>query len=80
MSKRREKIKPEVKGGLLITRGDVIRVMEEGRPTRCGVISCISTGQDGCLATLEILEGPRTGERIQTKLRLTLGNDAKKNI
>ncbi|MGC8907980.1 MAG: hypothetical protein ACP5M0_11150 [Desulfomonilaceae bacterium] len=78
MSKQREKIRPEVKGGMLIGRGDVIQVMDEGTLTKCEVISCLAAGQDGCLATLEILEGPRKGQRIQTKLRLASESDAEK--
>ncbi len=70
MSDRRDKIKPDVKGGLLLTRGDVIQVMDDGILTRCRVISCISAGRDGCMAALEILEGPRTGQRIQTRLSI----------
>jgi|GEM_PF-1171621 len=70
MSNPREKIKPEVKGGMLITRGDVIQVMDQGTLTMCRVISCLTTGEEGCLATLEILEGTRKGQLIQTRLRL----------
>jgi len=70
MSKQREKIRPEVKGGMLISRGDIIQVMDDGALTRCEVLSCLAAGKEGCMATLEILEGPRKGQRIHTKLRL----------
>ncbi len=78
MSSRREKIRPEVKGGMLISRGDVIQVVDDGILTKCEVLSCLTTGQEGCLATLEILEGPRKGQKIQTKLRMASEYDTAK--
>ncbi len=57
-----------LKGGQLLTSGDVIHIADRGAPVKCRVLSCLGTDDGGCLAGLEILEGERKGERIRTKL------------
>lgn len=56
-------------GSQLIARGDVITMMDDDVPLKCLVLSCIGDDQGKCLATVEILEGPRKGERIGATLR-----------
>jgi hypothetical protein len=58
-----------MRGSQLITRGEVIRLMEDGALVKCRVLSCVATEGGGCLAGLEILEGNRIGETITAKLR-----------
>lgn len=69
MSRRSDKPKPEIKGGMLIQRGEVIQLMDQGSPVRCRVISCLAMKEGSCWATLEILEGDRSGVRIEARLR-----------
>jgi hypothetical protein len=66
---RTKKEKPTLEGGQLLARGDVIQLMDGGEAVKCKVISCLAAEDGGCFAGLEIIEGPRTGERIDAKLR-----------
>ncbi len=66
---REKKPKSTLSGGQLLAPGDVIQVMDKGSPVKCRVLSCLAAEGGGCLAGLEILEGDRKGERIQTTLR-----------
>ena len=52
----------------LLCAGDIITVMDDGHPTKCRVLSCLGTDDGSCFAGLEILEGPKKGNRIQTSL------------
>jgi len=52
----------------LLCYGDVITVMDEGSPTRCKVLSCLGTNDGSCFASLEILEGPKKGSKLDTSL------------
>jgi hypothetical protein len=56
-------------GGQLIARGDVIKVMDQGSPVQCRVLSCLATEDGACLASLEILEGDHKGQKISATLR-----------
>lgn len=56
-------------GGQLIARGDVITMMDDDTPVKCLVLSCIGDDQGKCFATVEIMEGPKKGERIDATLR-----------
>jgi hypothetical protein len=56
-------------GGQLLTHGDIIRIMDGGVLTKCKVLSCIAGPEGSCHAGLEILEGERKGERIQTTIK-----------
>lgn len=56
-------------GAQLLARGDIITMMDEDVPVKCMVMSCIGDNQGTCLATVEILEGPRKGSRISASLR-----------
>ncbi len=57
-----------LKGGQLLASGDIIRIGERESPLKCRVLSCLATDDGGCLASLEVLEGERKGERINTRL------------
>jgi hypothetical protein len=65
----RKKEKTTISGSCLLARGDVIQVMEQGTPVKCKVISSILAGDGACLATLEVIEGEKKGQRITSKLR-----------
>ncbi len=52
----------------LLRSGDTITVMDDGSPTICKVLSCLGTNDGSCFASLEILEGPRKGIRLETSL------------
>jgi hypothetical protein len=67
--KKKEKF--TLKGGQLVARGDVVRVMDEGSLVSCRVISCLVAPDGSCHASIEILEGPKTGQRIDTTLKAT---------
>lgn len=58
-----------LRGSQLLARGDIIQVMDQGQPTKCRVLSCLGRDDGACMAALEILEGGRKGQRIQTLLR-----------
>ncbi len=63
----------------LISPGDLIQLMDAGQPVQCKVLSCLANDDGSCLASLEVLEGDRKGERFQTRLRAgegPPGNDA----
>ena len=53
----------------LLAPGETIQLMDQGEPVSCKVLSCIAVEDGGCFASLEILEGPRAGEKISSKLR-----------
>lgn len=59
----------KLRGGQLLARGDVIHVMDRETPVKCLVRSCLAMEDGRCLASLEILEGERRGERMETVLR-----------
>jgi hypothetical protein len=65
----RKKEKLLLKGGQLVAAGDVIRIMDEGSAVSCRVLSWLANADGSCHASLEILEGPRAGQRIDTTLR-----------
>jgi hypothetical protein len=67
---RKKKEKCLLRGSQLLARGDIIKVMDEGSPISCKVLSCLGNPDGSCVAGLEILEGERQGQRIQTTLRL----------
>jgi hypothetical protein len=69
MSRRGDKPKAEIRGGMLIRRGEVIHLMDQGVLIKCRVISCLAMKEGSCWATLEILEGERSGVRIDARLR-----------
>jgi hypothetical protein len=66
---KEKKYKSSLRGGQLLAAGDVIQVMDQGSLVKCRVLSCLATEGGACLASLEILEGDRKGERLQTTLR-----------
>jgi hypothetical protein len=66
---REKKYRSTLRGGQLLTPGDVIQLMDQGSPVKCRVLSCLVSEGGACLASLEILEGERKGERIQATLR-----------
>lgn len=72
MSKKKKE-KLTLEGGQLLARGDVIQLMDGGETVKCKVLSCLAAEDGGCFAGLEIVEGPRTGERIDAKLRAGVG-------
>jgi hypothetical protein len=73
---RKKKREFVLRGGQLLARGDVIQVMDGNAPVTCKVLACLGTDDGGCLASLEIIDGERKGERIDTKLRPNdVGND-----
>jgi hypothetical protein len=57
-----------LKGKQLLASGDIIRIGDPESPLKCRVLSCLGTDDGGCVASLEVLEGERKGERIRTKL------------
>ncbi len=66
---RAKKEKLLIRGAQLVAQGDIIRIMDEGSLVSCKVLSCLSAQDGSCVAGLEILEGERQGQRIQTTLR-----------
>jgi hypothetical protein len=58
-----------MRGSQLIARGDIVRVMDQGSPVQCRVLSCLATADGACVASLEVLEGVLKGERITATLR-----------
>ena len=67
MRKPKEK-QISLRGDQLLRRGDIVHVMDDGNPTKCRVLSCLGTESGSCLASLEILEGPKKGTRMDTTL------------
>ena len=53
----------------MIGPGDVIQLMDEGTPLTCKVLACIAMEEGRCQAGLEVIEGPRKGERIRSVIR-----------
>jgi hypothetical protein len=66
---RKKKAEITMRGSQLLAAGDIIQVMNSEAPVKCRVLSCLGTDDGGCLASLEILEGERKGDRLQTTLR-----------
>lgn len=58
-----------MRGTQLLAAGDLIQLMDQGTVLKCRVLSCLATEDGGCLASVEIIEGERTGEKIRTVLR-----------
>ena len=67
MRKPKEK-QISLRGDQLLRGGDIVHVMDDGNPTKCRVLSCLGIGSGSCLASLEILEGPKKGTRMDTTL------------
>ena len=65
---RNKKREFTLRGGQLLARGDIIQVMDQNAAVKCRVLSCLGTEDGGCLASLEVIEGERTGERFDSKL------------
>jgi hypothetical protein len=57
-------------GAQLLAQGDIITMMDQEVPVKCRVLSCVGDNQGKCLATVEILDGPKKGERISASLRV----------
>ncbi len=66
---RKKESQTTIRGGSLLTRGDVIKIMDQESLVECKVLSCLANEDGGCLASLEVLEGEKKGERITAKLR-----------
>ena len=58
-----------MRGKQLLAPGDVIDFADQGATVKCRVLSCIALEDGSCLASLEILEGKRKGQRVETKLK-----------
>lgn len=69
---RKKESQTTIPGRGLLTRGDIINIMDQGTLVECKVLSCLATEDGACMASLEVLEGERKGERITTKLRARL--------
>ncbi len=67
---RKKKAEITMRGSQLLAAGDIIQVMDNGTPVKCRVLSCLGADDGACLASLEILEGERKGDRVQTTLRV----------
>jgi hypothetical protein len=72
MAKKKEWTKT-MRGTQLMSPGDVIRLMDGETPVRCKILSWLANEDGSCLASLEVLEGDRKGERFQTRLRAEEG-------
>mgnify|MGYP006876617253 CR=1 FL=1 len=57
-------------GSQLIARGDIITMMDDDVAVKCKVLSCIGGDQGKCFASVEILDGPRKGQKIGATLRV----------
>lgn len=68
MAKKKEWTKT-MRGKQLLAPGDIIQLMEQGELLKCRVLSCLATEEGACFAHLEIAEGDRTGERIESLIR-----------
>jgi len=58
-----------IRGDQLLACGDVIQLMDNDQLVRCRVRSCLVADEERCFCVLEIIEGKRKGERIETFLR-----------
>jgi len=58
-----------MRGRQLMSPGDVIDVVDQEGPVKCRVLSCLALEDGSCLASLEILEGDRKGQRVEKKLK-----------
>jgi hypothetical protein len=76
---REPKQKVKIKGSQLLARGDIVRVMEEGSLVKCKVLSCVAAEGGGFHASLEIMEGDRSGERIAATLKPAEGPPAEES-
>ena len=68
MAKTKEWTKT-MRGGQLISRGEIIQFMDGDTLLKCRVLSCLALEDGACFASMEVLDGERKGERIRTKLR-----------
>ncbi len=68
MPKKREWTKL-TRGSQLVGPGDVIQLMEDGTLLTCKVLACLALEEGRCQASVEVIEGPRKGERIRSVIR-----------
>ena len=68
MARKKEWTKT-MRGTQLLAPGDVIQLMDQGTVLKCRVLSCLAAEDGGCLASVEIIEGARKGEKIRATLR-----------
>lgn len=68
MAKRKDWTKT-MRGTQLLAPGEVILLMDQGAPLKCRVLSCLAAEDGGCLASVEVVEGERQGEKIRAMLK-----------
>ena len=66
-----------MRGGQLISRGEIIQLMDGSTVLKCRVLSCLALDDGACYASVEVAEGERKGERIRTRLRASGEKDGK---
>lgn len=64
-----------IRGEQLVAAGDVIQTKDKDGIVTCKVLSCFAKPDGSIIANLEILEGPRKGEKIGTTLRAAQPED-----
>lgn len=72
MARKKEWTKT-MRGTQLLAPGDVIQLMDQGTVLKCRVLSCLASEEGGCLASVEIIEGERKGEKIRATLKAAEG-------
>lgn len=78
MARKKEWTKT-MRGTQLLAPGDLIQLMDQGTVLKCRVLSCLATEDGGCLASVEIIEGARRGEKIRTVLKAGKSEVAEQN-
>lgn len=63
-----------MRGRQLLAPGDIIDVLEKDVPVKARVLSCLALEDGSCMASLEMLEGERKGQRLETKLHAQAEN------
>lgn len=66
---KEKKYKSSLRGKQLLAAGDIIQLMDGGSLVKCRVLSSLALETGASVVSMEILEGDRKGERIQTTLR-----------
>ncbi len=65
-----------LRGEQLLAAGDIIKTKDKDGIVTCRVLSCFANPDGSIIANLEILEGPRKGEKIGTTLRAEKAENA----
>ena len=69
MGKKKKEWTKTMHGKQLLSTGDIVRLMDGEDLLKCKVLACLAAEDGSCYASVEVIEGPRKGERIKSVMQ-----------